>query len=379
MREMRLARAHVERRLALAVERGVLPKVDVQRTLCILERAIGDDIRHTIARRREQYAWIDNLAKAADALLDQCVEVEGEPAPRLLFGARVTALAPEIAEEVRYGHGIDGFVAGYAERTFVELLGAVLDGSSWPTSVFAAGSHAWKRATGILETTPAFGSLRDYGAPRLTLPAQVTRGCAYGRCEFCTYPAVEGAVVEPTALHHLEPVVAEAVARGAVVSFKDALMTPPFLRKVASLIAGRARWSACTKVAPALVELLPVLAASGCETLEVGIETLVERSQLVINKKVTRGLVDALLRAAQAVGVRIVVNYMTGLPFEDPRDAADCYGWIQNLAAKTGAVVEHHEFEAERRAKIVRHLRVTATWPWSSVVAWQPISATEAA
>jgi hypothetical protein len=299
--------------------------------------------------------------------------------PVVWGGAHVTALAPEIAEDARHGHGIDGFVAGYAERTFVELVTAVRDARAWPTSIFAAGSHAWTRATGILETTPAFASLREYGAPRLTLPAQVTRGCAYGKCEFCTYPAVEGAVVEPTALHHLEPVVAEAAARGAVVSFKDALMTPPFLRDVASLIAGRTRWSACTKVANALPELLPVLAASGCETLEVGIETMVERSQLVINKKVTRRQVEELLRAARPAGVRIVVNYMTGLPFESPRDAADCYRWIKDLAAEAGAVVEHHKFEAERRAKIVNHLHVTETWPWSSVVAWKPMFATEAA
>lgn len=298
--------------------------------------------------------------------------------PIVWGGAHVTALAPEIAANARYGHGIDGFVAGYAERTFVDLLAAVRDESPWPTSVFAAGSHAWTRAAGILETTPAFEDLREYGAPRLSLPAQVTRGCAYGKCEFCTYPAVEGSVVQPTALHHVEPVVAEAAARGAVVSFKDALMTIPFLRDVASLIAGRARWSACTKVAPALVELFPALAASGCETLEVGIETLVERSQMVINKKVTRRLVEALLRAAQTSRVRIVVNYMTGLPFECARDAADCYLWIQDLAAATDAFVEHHEFEAERRAKIVSHLRVTATWPWSSVVGWEPLSATTA-
>jgi hypothetical protein len=299
--------------------------------------------------------------------------------PIVWGGAHVTALAPEIANDVRYGHGIDGFVAGYAERTFVELLTALRTGRAWPASVFAAGGGAWMRASGVVETTPSFPNLSAYGAPRLALPAQVTRGCAYGKCQFCTYPAVEGAVVEPATLAHLEPVVAEAAARGAVVSFKDSLMTGAFLREVSSLIAGRARWAACTKLTPALVEQLPALAAAGCETLEVGIETLVERSQFVIDKKVTRRLVEALLRSAQVAGVRIVVNYMTGLPFESPRDAADCFRWIKGLAADTGAVVEHHEFEAERRAPIVRHLHVTTTWPWSSVVAWEPAAAKEAA
>lgn len=299
--------------------------------------------------------------------------------PVVWGGAHVTALAPEIAEDARYGRNIDGFIAGYAEGTFVELLTAVRDGRPWPTSVFTAGSGVWTRAVGILETTPTFGSLCEYGAPRLTLPAQVTRGCSYGKCEFCTYPAVEGVVVAPATLDHLEPIVAEAARLGAVVSFKDALMTGAFLREVSSLIAGRVRWSACTKVTPALVEQLVALAASGCETLEVGIETLVERSQLVINKKVTRRLVEALLRAAETAGVRIVVNYMTGLPFESPRDAADCHRWIQELAAETGAVVEHHTFEAERRAPILRHIDITATWPWSSVVAWTPVAAWEAA
>ncbi|MCZ7679805.1 MAG: cobalamin-dependent protein [Sandaracinaceae bacterium] len=299
--------------------------------------------------------------------------------PIVWGGAHVTALAPELAADARYGRGIDGFVAGYAEQTFVELLAAVRDGRPWPAEAFVAGSGAWQRARGAIETTPSFPTLSAYGAPRLTLPVQVTRGCAYGLCGFCTYPFVEGASVEPRTLDHVEQVVALAAELRAVVSFKDALMTGPYLRRMAALIGGRARWSACSKVTPALVELLPALAASGCETLEVGIETLVERSQLVIEKKVTRRLVDALLRAARAAGVGIVVNYMTGLPLESPRDAADCYRWIKALAAETGAVVEHHEFEAERRAKLVTQLRVTATWPWSSVVAWERMVATEAA
>ncbi|NBX34834.1 hypothetical protein EBR16_05675, partial [bacterium] len=40
-------------------------------------------------------------------------------------GAHVTALADRIAQDSRYGKSVDGFVAGYAERTWVELLDSV--------------------------------------------------------------------------------------------------------------------------------------------------------------------------------------------------------------------------------------------------------------
>ncbi len=302
--------------------------------------------------------------------------------PVVWGGAHVTALAPEIGAEPRYGRGIDGFVAGYAERTFGALLDAISRGSDWPPEVFRAGSGTFHRAEGDLFEAPSFPALEAYGAPRLSLPAQLTRGCAYGKCGFCTYPYVEGGFIAPSVgrpLAHVEPVVTLAEKYGAVVSFKDALMTPPNLRRVAALIAGRVRWSACTKLAPGLVDMLPKLAASGCETLEVGLETIVEKSQLVILKPVSRSLVNRFLRAAHEAGVRVVVNYMTRLPGESPSDAAAGLQWIRSLAESTGAVVEHHVFELERRAPLARSLRATGEWPWASVLGWDPALITEAA
>jgi hypothetical protein len=298
------------------------------------------------------------------------------PKARVVWGgAHVTALAPEIAHDVRYSRGVDGFIAGYAEQTFVELLDAVRTNSPWPAEVFRAGSGRWARAEGDMRVLPSFDELKFYGAPRLSLPAQLTRGCAYGKCGFCTYPHVEGRFVEPESLAQLEPTILKAQSLGAVISFKDALMTAPNLRRVAHAIGGRARWSACTKLGPALVEMLPRLASAGCETLEVGLETIVESSQMVILKEVSTQLVESVLRAAQRAGVRIVVNYMTGLPGESPRDAARGLRWIQALAAETGAKVEHHKFELERRAPLARELTATRTWPWASTVEWSDVSA----
>lgn len=295
-------------------------------------------------------------------------------------GAQVTALAPEIAADARYGRGIDGFVAGYAERTFLSLVEANVSGHPWPPEVFSAGGGQWTRAIGALTTVPRFGSLDRYGSPRLTLPAQLTRGCAYGKCGFCTYPHVEGQYIEPGAeLSHLAPTVSLAQAHGAVVSFKDALMTVPNLRRIAELLRGRVRWSACTKLAPGLVEILPLLAASGCETLEIGLETIVRTSQLTIDKTVSHGLVTRFLAESRRVGIRIVVNYMTGLPGESPPDAASGLAWIRAQAAAANAVVEHHTFELERRAPLAKVLRATSSWPWASILEWTAEPQQEAA
>ena len=51
-------------------------------------------------------------------------------------GAHVTALADRIANDAMYGKWVDGFVAGYAERTWVDLLDAVaIKGAAWPKEV----------------------------------------------------------------------------------------------------------------------------------------------------------------------------------------------------------------------------------------------------
>ena len=94
------------------------------------------------------------------------------PAARLAWGgAHVTALRGPIAAGPRaYRRRLpaDVMVAGYAEKTLVELLDGIRAGIS-PRGILVTG-------VGSTDAAPLFTGLEAYGVPRLTLPAQV---CAF--------------------------------------------------------------------------------------------------------------------------------------------------------------------------------------------------------
>ena len=56
-------------------------------------------------------------------------------------GAHVTAMREEIARDVCYGWGIDGFAFGYAEATWVEILDAIAAHTPLPNEVVSAGER----------------------------------------------------------------------------------------------------------------------------------------------------------------------------------------------------------------------------------------------
>ena len=297
--------------------------------------------------------------------------------PVVWGGAHVTALAEPISKDASYGQGIDGFVVGYAEKTWVELLDAVASRAPWPAEVCKAGT-ASHRAKEDGATVPAF-DLTSYGQGSLTLPVQASRGCAYGKCSFCTYPKIEGKH-RKLSMAALEPVIQQAEAHDAVVSFKDSLLVPNQLREVGAMIKGRVMWSACTKLHDSFNrETMRRLFGEGLRTLEIGLETLDGASQSIINKPQSPELLRGFLDAAAEAGVAIVINYMTGLPGADP---AEEQHWLQvvrgEVAARPSlkAMIEHNTFQLEMISQMGLNpsafgIEVTRRWPWSSLLEYR--------
>lgn len=303
------------------------------------------------------------------------------PGVRVIWGgSHVTALRDRIARDPRFGRHADGFVFGYAERTFVEILDAVARGARLPSGCVRAGSGAGCSADDDAGYAPAFQDLELYGLPRLTLPAQASRGCSYGRCAFCTYPSIEGAYRELEEAV-VEPVVRQAAALGANVAFKDSLLLAKRLDGLAARIEGRVRWSACTKLHRALDrDLLRRLAAGGCDTLEIGLETIDPEGQQRISKRQSKALFLGVLDAAAEAGVGLVVNYITGFPGEDVAAGFRDLGWVEEQLAlrRPGlrAVLEHNGFQLERLSPMAQRpeafgVRVIGEWPWATVLGWE--------
>ena len=138
-------------------------------------------------------------------------------------------------------------------------------------------------------------------------------------------------------------------------------------------------WSACTKLAAGVDEpFAGRLASGGCATVEVGLETLTPDGQLLFDKRQTPELFRRVLGSLVGAGISVVVNYITGLPGVDPAEEAHWLAWVRREVAGVGplAKVEHNTFQLERLSPMGKApdrygLRVTRTWPWASVMAWE--------
>ena len=309
--------------------------------------------------------------------LTHLIKAKWPTVPVIWGGAHVTALSGEISRDRRYARYADGFVFGYAEKTWVDLLDAIASAATWPQEVVRA-SEEYQLAKDDPKITPYFDTPITWGG-RLTLPAQSSRGCSYGRCAFCTYPAIEG-TARKLELTPVREVVMKAERLGANVSFKDSLVTVDRLNELATLINGRVEWSACTKLHAGLsADFLQRLATAGCRTLEVGLETLSEQGQKLILKRQTPKLFVEVLDAAAAAGLCIVVNYMTGLPGTDPREEQRWLDIVRNEIEKRSSLtakIEHNTFQLERLSPMGKRadkygMVVTGSWPWASVLDWR--------
>ena len=291
-------------------------------------------------------------------------------------GPHVTALADAIAGEARYGRWVDGFVAGYAEGTFQQMLRHPPLGAP---GVFAAGEGLWRRAReAAAPVVPRFESLELYGVPRLTLPAQASRGCAYGRCAFCTYPANEGGY-RSLGLAATETVVGQAAALGAQVSFKDAYAVPRSLDAIAELVGGRVEWSACTRLVPRLgAARLQRLAQAGLRTLEIGVESLDPETLGMLDKRQSAQRLEDLLEDAVGTGVHLVLNVMFGFPGQTRVQAEGELAVLDALLRRYPGVsvsTERNLLEVERASPMGRDpqrfgVAILRTWPWATCVEW---------
>ncbi len=292
-------------------------------------------------------------------------------------GPHVTALRDAIVRDAGFGSFVDAFVFGYAEKTFVELLDAIANRAPWPSACVRAGSGAIVAAVADPSAIPVFDDLSPYRHSRLTLPAQATRGCVFGRCRTCTYPRIEGT---PTKLGEVSwrSVLRRAEREKAIVSFKDALADQKTLEKIARVNAGGVRWSACTKMTVGLPKRFRRLADAGLDTVEIGLESLCPNSQQLIGKILSEGLFLATLDATGSAGIGLVVNYMLGLPGENSAEALKYLDRLHRIlddARRTGArvLLEENHFQLERLAPVAASnlVEITGSWPWASVLRWR--------
>ena len=303
----------------------------------------------------------------------------------IVGGAHITALQKKIEKDIRYNQYFDGFVFGYAEITFPELC--EMSNPLEHTLVFPAGYVDTKRARGHLDILPPLlDNLDLYGIPRLSIAIQTTRGCAYGKCAFCTYPVVEGAYTT-IELAMLDGVVETAKQQGAYITFKDSFLKPDRIKDIGKIINGRVEWAICTRLNTNFTkEDWRVLEDQGLRTVEIGVETISEEIQKKIRKKQNLTILYNLFENLKNTKIHLVLNVMAGFPEETLQNFDDLNNEIKrwaNMYQDVNFSVEKNFFQAESGSDMVTkspkyNITIYKEYPWTNICEWnQPQWVTE--
>jgi radical SAM superfamily enzyme YgiQ (UPF0313 family) len=263
-------------------------------------------------------------ARAVDAdLAVLCSSLVDAPAERAAAaslraaGVRVVAVgAHATARPQLYADVADAVVRGEPEALGARLFDGALSG------VVEAG---WVRDLDTLplpDWTPFDISRHRYAflGPGPVLPVSSARGCAYG-CGYCPWR-----VTAPFRERAPSAVAAEVAALSErhgvrAFAFRDPLFNLDRDRVLA--LAGLlrpldVRWSAEMRADRLDADLLRALHGAGLRSLEIGVES-VDRAMLAREHRKPPSLarLRAAVRDAQALGIRVVANYMLGLPDDD--------------------------------------------------------------
>lgn len=316
-------------------------------------------------------------------------------------GSHITLLADEIAHDARYGGDIDLFMPGHCETEFVNLIHHLLQHGKLPEGIgFRAGAgrsvscnkpvtptvkgRARVPISGF-EYAPSIDrdALRLYDPARVTIPMQLTRGCSYGRCSYCTYPAVETSVDIKPDWDRVNVTMLQLIEETSIrrFSFKDSLFTVPNLCSLAELVKTQNRgvtWSATTLLSRALTpEVLKQLHDGGCDTLEFGLEANDPAGQLLFGKPLDMDMCEQVIANTASVGIAVVINQILGWPGQSLASAQRQLAWYESLRVRWPAHI-HASFnflEVNRGSPMAREpakygIALGGFAPWSFSADW---------
>jgi len=319
-------------------------------------------------------------------------------------GSHVTLLRDEIARDSRYGEFFDAFMPGHCERELVRFAQMVRDGGDWRScpGVIVAGrtsladscsarppevaiSVRGRRAESAIELLPSFDAtaLSPYCPSRITLPLQLARGCLYGKCTMCTYPATEPGFSGYPDWKRVADTIHELLRRHGVprFSFKDSFMVPVMLRDLADMLNDeglRVEWSATTMLNLRLTpHLLLSLADAGCRTLEFGLETIWTPGQSLFDKIQPIEMVEQVIADTVKAGIVANINLIYGLPGEPLDQARSQLRWFLDQQDRYPGLItgSHNMLEINRASPLARDgskfgVELAGIAPWAFSFAW---------
>ena len=202
--------------------------------------------------------------------------------------------------------------------------------------------------------------LDEYVSAEITLPLLSSRGCYWGKCEFCHHGMVYGENTRPHDL--IRPVHRQAISEKYGVShfsFNDEAIPPKLVRQIGALFPAheQSNWSftALIKFEKNFKpEDFENLYRVGFRSLYVGLESGSERVLSLMRKNNTRETMTRNLTDATRAGIWMHCFLFFGFPGETEVDAQETYDFVISRSSVIGSI-GCGTFSLEHNAPIFKH------------------------
>jgi hypothetical protein len=219
-----------------------------------------------------------------------------------------------------------------------DVLPAYIRGES-PPGVVGFNADSVSRAVPVQLTEAPLPDwswvIERFRTPEAIIDVRLGRGCPWGRCTFCAIPSHTPGY-RSGGVERLVASVEKAHAQTGSTWFRmrDDLLTPTQLKAVGEAFAALpfdVRWTARARFTEGLTQdVLEVARAGGLDELWMGLESGSEALRKAMDKGVTDATIDAVMEAAEAVGVCIRALTMVGFPGETEADFQATGDWLDS-------------------------------------------------
>ncbi len=269
-----------------------------------------------------------------------------------------------------FGTYFDIVVCHEGERPAQKVLEVIRDGgdlSTVPGILFRSGSE-------VIETSPAAPlrpaeipdpdfvglDLERYLSPELTLPLLASRGCYWGKCEFCHHGMVFGDRYSTQSAADVLAIVKRLAKAYGVrhFAFNDEAVPPKVLRGIGEVFPPTAqsglRFTGLIKFEKYFtVKDFEQASNVGFKSLYIGLESASERVLDLMRKSNSQETILRNLTDASAAGIWVHCFVFFGFPGETAVDAAETHDFMlahSDIIASFAA----HVFDLEHNAPIAR-------------------------
>jgi hypothetical protein len=272
-----------------------------------------------------------------------------------------------------FGSYFDIIVRNEGEKPCEQLLANIKSSRPLlehvPSVVFREGGEVSSsppcRPLGVSEIpVPDFDDmpLGAYISSETTLPLLASRGCYWGKCEFCHHGMVYGEKFQGYGAETVLKTVSELNRRYDVrhFAFNDEAIPPKIARQIGKIFppTDESLWNFT-----GLIKFerffdrsdFVSLSRIGFRSLYVGLESASERVLTLMKKNNTREVMSRNLADATAAGIWMHCFLFFGFPGETERDARETYQYIidnSDIISSFGTAT----FALEHNAPIFRHL-----------------------